>query len=329
MPDSSKYSLNDPVTQYVRKDFTAFPSSLTVGEAMETIRRRGVGEKVIYFYVTDPDEKLCGVIPTRRLLMAHLEKKVAEIMISNIVTIPSEATLYDACEFFMMHRFLAFPVVDDAGRLVGVIDVELFADEMLNISEKRRHDEIFDVIGFRVSQEQGMGAFTSFRIRFPWLFATIISGFACAILVSVYESTLQKSIALAFFLTLTLGLGESVGVQTMTAAIHALRHGRFNWVWFWKEFKRQALSGLLLGLACALIVGVAVQLWRGHLASSLSIGGSILLSDLCACVCGLLIPTLFHRFKLDPKIASGPITLALADFMTILIYFQMAKMILD
>lgn len=323
------YNLNDPLLQHVRKDFTAFAENLTVEEALATIRNKGMGEKVIYFYVVDANGVLKGVIPTRRLLMAQPNIAVAAIMITNIVSIPADASLYDACEFFMMHRFLAFPVVDAGGRLEGVIDVSLFADELLDISEKRRHDEIFDVIGFHLSREQGLGAFNSFRIRFPWLFATIISGFACALLVSFYETTLEKSIALAFFLTLALGLGESVGVQTMTAAIHSLRHGRFNWSWFRTEFKKQALAGFLLGAACAVIVGIAVWLWRQQAGPALSISLSILLAEVCAGICGLSIPALFHWTKRDPKIASGPITLALCDVTTIFIYFQMAKTILS
>lgn len=322
------YNLNDPLSLHIRRDFTSFDESLTVQEALATIRNKGMGEKVIYFYVTDANGALRGVIPTRRLLMAQPETTVSTLMITNIVSIPIDASLFDACEFFMMHRFLAFPVVDADNKMVGVIDVSLFADELLDITEKRRHDEIFDVIGFRLSSEQGMGAFNSFRLRFPWLFATIISGFACAILVSLYETTLKGSIALAFFLTLALGLGESVGVQTMTASIHALRHGRFNWRWFAAEFKKQILTGFLLGSACAIIIGIVIWLWRHEPASALSISLSILSAQVCAGLCGLSIPALFHWTKRDPKIASGPITLALCDVVTIFIYFQMGKTIL-
>ncbi len=322
------YKLDDPIALHIREDYTAFPETFTVGEALDTIRKKGMGEKVIYFYVCDENGVLKGVIPTRRLLMAQPGAHVDEIMIRNVVSIPSEASVYDACEFFMLHRFLAFPVVDPDGRMEGVIDVSLFADELLDLSEKRRHDEIFDVIGFHLTREEGRGPFASFRIRFPWLFATIMSGMLCALLVSLYETTLQKSIALAFFLTLALGLGESVGVQTMTAAIHSLRHGRFNWSWFKKEFHHQVLTGLLLGAACALAVGVLSWLWLRQDGPAISIALSILLTEICACVCGLSIPTLFHWCDRDPKIASGPITLALCDVATIFIYFQCAKSLL-
>ena len=328
MSSSGKYSLNDPVSLHMRKDFTAFDESMSVGEALDAIRQKGVGEKVIYFYVTDSNGILRGVIPTRRLLMAQPDEKVGRIMIANVVAVPAEATVYDACEFFIMHRFLAFPIVDDEGRMHGVIDVGLFADELLDISEKRRHDEIFDVIGFRLSQEQGTGAVKSFRLRFPWLFATIISGFACALLVSVFETTLEKSIVLAFFLTLALGLGESVGVQSMTSSIHALRHGRFNMKWFRAELKKQLLAGLLLGLACSSIVGLLVLLWRQQPLPALSIALSILLAQVCACLCGLSIPAFLHWFNRDPKIASGPITLAMSDIITIFLYFMIARLLL-
>src|SRR5262249_18385886 len=117
MPQELEH-LNQPVLPYARKDFPELRRRFPVPEALDAIRRQGVGEKVIYFYVVDDREKLVGVLPTRRLLTAALEQRLEQVMIPRVVTIPHTATILEACELFVMHRFLAFPVVDDQRRIL-------------------------------------------------------------------------------------------------------------------------------------------------------------------------------------------------------------------
>src|SRR4051794_20293655 len=98
--------LQSPVVDYVRKDFARLREDLTVREALDFIRQKGVGEQIVYFYVVDNDERLLGVVPTRRLLTADLESRLAQIMERRMVSIPSTATLLEACEMFVLHKFL-------------------------------------------------------------------------------------------------------------------------------------------------------------------------------------------------------------------------------
>jgi magnesium transporter len=139
---------------------------------------------------------------------------------------------------------------------------------------------------------------------------------------------LAKSILLAFFLTLVLGLGESVSIQSMTVTIQALRAVPPTFGWYIRAVRREAGTSLLLGAACGMVVGFIVWFWRGNGLAAFSIGSSILLTLGAACFFGLSIPALLHALKLDPKIAAGPVTLALTDIFTLLFYFSLAKMLL-
>src|SRR5438445_757029 len=96
----------EPVLAYARKDSHVLREEMTAQQALDTIRERGVGEKIIYFYVVDEQERLAGVVPTRRLLTAPVGQRLSEFMIRNVVAIPHTATVLDACEFFVMHKFL-------------------------------------------------------------------------------------------------------------------------------------------------------------------------------------------------------------------------------
>jgi magnesium transporter len=320
--------LHEPVGTFASRDFTALPQALTVSEALAHIRERGVAQQIIYFYVVDADQCLVGVLPTRRLLAAPLDARVADIMISRIVTIPETATVLEACEMFLMHKFLAFPVVDAERRLVGVVNVGMFAEETMSVSERAHTDEIFERIGVRVAEVQSASPVRAFRLRFPWLVATLAGGICCAVLAGFYETTLATSIVLAFFLTLVLGLGESVGAQSVTVTVEALHRRTPDRRWLWQATRKEFLTAALLGGACGAVVCVVAWVWRRQAAAALVIGGSIGMAMVTACLIGVLVPAVLHRYKLDPKIAAGPISLAVADVCTLLIYFNVARLVL-
>ena len=317
-----------PVMDVARRDFTKLLPGYTVQEALDYIRREGVGEKIVYFYVVDEGGHLKGVLPTRRLLAAPLHQRISELMIAKVVAIPQTATVMDACDLFILHKFLAFPVVDEKRQMVGVVDVGVFTDEVFDVAEREQWDEVFETIGFRVSQVRDASPLRAFRFRFPWLMATIASGTMCAFLASAYEMTLAKSLVLAFFLTLALGLGESVSIQAMTITIQALRSAQPTVRWYLRTLRREAATAILLGAGCGTIVGLIVWLWRGEAMAAISIGASILLALVASCGFGLSIPTVLHACKLDPKIAAGPMTLALSDIFTLLFYFSIAAFLL-
>src|SRR3979409_2338764 len=112
MPATPQH-LDQPVLDFVRKDFAQLQQTMTAQEALEAIRQKGIGEKIVYFYVVDESGKLVGVLPTRRLLTAALDQRIGDLMIKRIVAIPRSATLLEACEFFVLHKFFAFPVIDE------------------------------------------------------------------------------------------------------------------------------------------------------------------------------------------------------------------------
>jgi magnesium transporter len=327
---------NSSIVEHARKDFPLLDARMSVAEALDRIRREGVGERVIYFFATDADERLVGVLPTRRLLTAPLEARLEEIMVRKVVAIPASATVLEACEFFVLYKFFAFPVVDSQKRVIGVVDVSLFAEEMLEAGdreEERRSvahvaDDVFEALGFRLAQIRGASPWKVFRYRFPWLLATVGAGTACALLAGFFETTLAGSLVIAFFLTMVLGLNESVSMQSMTLTVQALRANTLTRQWFLHNLRREMATAVLLGLACGIIVSVIVWIWRYDLSGAAVIGTSIAISLVTACLFGFSVPSLLHWLKLDPKIAAGPVTLAVTDFCALAFYFSLAWLVL-
>lgn len=320
--------LKEPALRHARQDFPIIRDGVTVGEALNIIRREGVGERIIYFYVINDDGQLVGIIPTRRLLTSMPHVPVADIMITDAITVPYRATVLEACEMFVKHKFFALPIVDDEGRMRGVIDIGFFSEETIDLAERQHVEDVFQLIGFGISQLRGRSAFGIFRFRFPWLVATMASGTICAMLAGAYEATLAQTLILAFFLTLVLGLGESVSIQSMTVALQNLHFGKPTWSTYLKRLRAEASATLLLGAACGALVGSVAYLWRGEGFPALVIGVSVLLAIFTAGLLGLSIPTLLDAIREDSKIAAGPITLALTDIATLLFYFNAAVILL-
>lgn len=320
--------LDDPVMRHARTDFVAIGAHKTVQQALDSIRNAAVGGNFVYFYVTDEGGRLAGVIETRKLLTSALDSRVEALMTRSVVAIPDSFTLLEACELFVLHRYLAFPVVDQERRILGVIDIGLFAKEMFEIEERDQTHSVFETLGVRLSEIRDKSVWTGFRTRFPWLLATIGSGTICAVVAGLFQATLAKSLILAFFLTLVLGLGESVAMQTMAITVHLLHHQGSGRGWYRQRLRRELGRVLLLGTACAFVVGSIVVIWRREVLLGAVIASGILASLLLACFLGVSIPVVLHRLRLDLRVASGPLTLALADICTIAAYFSLAALVL-
>ena len=164
-PDLDRY--DQPLATVARRDVATLRRDLSVQQALDVIRQRGLGEKIVYFYVVDESGCLQGVLPTRRLLTAPLAAPLAEVMLTQVIALPGTATVREACDAFVAHKFLALPVVDEARRLLGVVDVGLFTEKALDLAERRHLDDVFETIGLRASLVRDAAPLPAFRFRFP------------------------------------------------------------------------------------------------------------------------------------------------------------------
>ena len=324
LSDELTAHLDEKVLSYARTDVPLLHPDMTVESALAHIRETGIGEKIIYFYVADADCKLLGVVPTRRLLVNALGKRVREIMVPNVLAIPETATLLEACELFVLHKFLAFPVVDKQRRICGVLDISFFAAEVFEMSEDEPHDEIFEAIGLHVEQLRNASPAKAFRHRFPWLLGTIGSGTVCAFLGGAFEATLAQAITIAFFLPLVLGLSESVAMQSMSLSLQSLSNNRRARLDF-RSLRRELATSFLLSLGASTIAATIALVWRRSFPSALVLGATLLGSLVVAGLVGFSVPLLLRLGRRDPKIAAGPIALAIVDVLALLLYFSLAK----
>lgn len=319
--------LLDPVTQHMRKDLVQLRDDQTVGQALESILANQPEGRIIYFYVTDCDSRLLGVVPTRRLLMSPRDSPVVDIMVKGVIAIPHEATVLDACEFFTLHKLLAFPVVDAERRILGLVDVDLYTKELSDLDRREDNYDLFQLIGVHLTEAQQRSALAAFRQRFPWLLTNIGGGILAAVIADIYQDV-STLLVVVPFIPVVLALAESVTIQSVSLAIETLRGQRPSWSLLVPKLNRELWTGLLLGLACGLLVGGVAVIWKGQARAALSLLGGIAGSVACAAVVGLAMPYLLRLLKRDPQVAAGPIALAAADMITLLVYFNLARWLL-
>jgi magnesium transporter len=324
-PLSADGRLTDPVTACLRQDFARLRLGQTVGEALEDLRAQPPQGRVIYLYVVDDAGVLRGIVPTRRLLLSAPQTPLADIMVRQVVTLPASATVLDACEFFVQHRLLGFPVVDEAGRILGVVDIELYTDELQNLGDARERDDVFQLVGVHLTRGRVASVWPAFRARFPWLGCNLAAGILAAFLSGIYEESLRAAVALAFFIPVVLNLAESVSSQSVSISLQAL-HGRApTWASLWRDIRREMLTGFFLGLGSGVVVALTALVWLGAGRVALCLIGGIAGGVAGAAGLGLALPIVLRMLRLEPRVAAGPIALAGADVITILIYLNLAR----
>jgi magnesium transporter len=323
------HHMQRPVREFARRDFVQLSQRMRVSEALDFIRDyRSPGQSLIYFYVVDDASRLVGVLQTRSLLTAQPDESLTDVMIRQVIAIPENASVLEACEFFVLHKFLAFPIVDRERRMKGVVDINLFNEEVFGLPKTETSDDLFQAIGLHIAQARSASPLQVFRFRFPWLVVTIAGGTVCAFIAQAHERTLQHTLVVAFFMTLVLALGESVAVQSLALVLETLRLGKVTPAWFFNTCRREVITGLPLAITTGIVVFIVVLLLDHALWPAIVISGSLAVGVGAACLLGISIPTLLHVAKLDLTIAAGPITLAATDVAMLLLYLGITGVLL-
>jgi magnesium transporter len=321
-------NLADPVTAHMHQDFTSLRLGQSVGAALDWMRQNRPAGRIIYFYVVDEEGRLCGVVPTRRLLLNAPDRPLAEIMVPKVVSLPAAATVLDACEFFILHRLLAFPVVDPEGRLLGVVDMQLYTDELTELHKAARRDDLFQLVGVHLAEVQQNNPVAAFRSRFPWLGCNLAAGILVAFLSGAFEGVLNKVVALTFFIPVVLTLAESVSTQSVSLALQLLHGTPPTWGTLWPRLRGELLTGLLLGMGGGLVIGLVALVWLGQPNVALCVLAGIGGGAAAAAGLGIALPVGLRLLHLDPQVAAGPIALAGTDVVTMLLYLNLAGWLL-
>lgn len=319
--------LEHTLEQYVCNTQNILELDQTIGEAIETIRSMEYDRKKPYFYVLDEKSHLMGIVSIKTLLNYPPDTALKDAIKTNVHTALYKQSMFDALTLMQKFHLLSLPILKQ-GAFIGVIDIQEFFEEELQISSKRKRLQIFQMLGILVEEGPTKSLWKKFLHRMPWVFCNMIGGIICAVISEIYEVVLLNVIVLAMFIPLVLSLSESISMQATTVSIYLMTHKKEKWSKVFLYTMKEIRLYILIAFTSSLTVGLLSLLWREGVGASFIIFLSIFLSVTITAVFGAIIPIILHRWKLDPKVASGPIVLSIADMLTTLIYLSLAFRVL-
>lgn len=283
-------------------------------------------ETLTYLYVVNGGGRLVGVVPLRSLITAKLQMKIGEIMQRNVISVRAASDQEDVARMVTQYDFYAIPVVDDAGRLVGVIThddvVDVLQDEFTEDAQRFGGSEPLE------DEYLSTPVFTVWRKRVGWLAILFLTEMLTGSVMRLFEHELDAAVALAFFVPLMIGTGGNSGSQTTATIIRALSTGEVQFRDSWRLLWHELRTGILLGIAMAVLGFARALLWGTGQSLALTVGLALLTIVIWANIIGALLPVLAARLKIDPAVISGPVMSTLVDATGLFIYFSLARAIL-
>ena len=281
---------------------------------------------VQYSYVVSSDDRLVGVLPLRRLLMVTADRPVRESMIREPHAVPVHASLEDLDDFFTRHEFVGAPVVDDDGRLVGVVrhhDVEAA------IAERTESDYLKSQGIVGGEELRTMPLLRRSRRRLGWLSINVVLNILAASVIAAYQDTLSAVIALAVFLPIISDMSGCSGNQAVAVSIRELSLGLVRPTEVLRVWGKEVSVGLINGVLLGVMVGGAALLWKGNPYLGVVVGAALAINTVISVSIGGAVPLLLKRRNLDPALASGPVLTTVTDVCGFFLVLGMATLLLD
>lgn len=278
-------------------DVTALHEALTVEGAIQVLRsKQQRHEQLFYSYVVDSRQHLVGVLSMRDLILAQPDERLADIMIQSVKALPAAMDQEEVARLFQKLNYLAMPVVDELGRLVGIVTV----DDVVDVMEREATEDVLKLFGAGVEERLTTAWQYSFATRIPWLIVNLATAFLAGWVVSLFEGTITKVAVLAVYMPIVAGMGGNASAQAMAVAIRGIAVGETGLHIVKRVLRREAIVGVLTGLICGIITAVVAILWQRSPALGAVVALALIANHTLACVSGAAIPFAMKRLGYDP-----------------------------
>lgn len=315
------------VDEHLLTKVPIFLSTIKVREVIEHITdKRHDFESVNYIYLVD-NKKLVGVCSVKELLKTTGDTTVSSIAQRKIITTHPHATLERAAILAIQHNIKAVPVVDREGVFLGVVGT----DTILQTLHHEHTEDLLRIGGVEILEQKHILEMVSdkarklIRIRLPWLVLGLFGGFITTFVVSSFEETIARTVALTFFMPLVVYMSAAVGAQTQTLFIRASAIKKMELSsYIVKEFFVDVILAIVLGVV---LTGFA-YFFTGQSMIALTVGLALIVSIILAGLVAIFIPWLLMHFKKDPAIGAGPFGTVIQDILSLMVYFLVAAVLL-
>jgi magnesium transporter len=315
----------DTAGRLMTNRFVWIPEHYTVRETVEKLKYFAeITETFNYMYVVDSERKLKGVISYRDLILHEEGEKIADLMFTRVISVSVLTDQEKVARLIERYDFLSMPVVDEEDKLVGIITV----DDVIDVVIQEASEDIakLSASGKDITFET-KATVAAYR-RLPWLILLLFIGLVSGTIISSFEETIEKVVALTFFMPMIAGMTGNTGTQSLAVVVRGLTTQTIDKQTVTRLILREFWVALIIGATCGLLISVIAFFWKGSMVLGFVVGSSLVLTLILGTLAGTVIPLILYRFNIDPAVASGPLITTLNDILSLFIYFGIATMFL-
>lgn len=319
----------DSAGRLMQREIVRVPEFWTVGQTIDFFRHSADGEQdvlpeVFYdLFAVDPRHKPVGRVSLSALLRTPRSVRIADLMDTDMKVIATTTDQEDVAFLFRQRDLVSAPVVDEGGRLVGAITI----DDVVDVIHEENEEDLMHMGGVSEGDLYSAAVDTA-RARFRWLFVNLCTAVIASFVISFFEATLEKVVALAVLMPIVASMGGNAGTQTLTVAVRALAMKELSPTNAWRVIGKELIVGCFNGLVFAAIMGSIAWLWFDSGTIAMIIGAAMFANLTIAGFAGTAIPLLLERLGVDPAIASSVFLTTVTDVVGFCAFLGLATLLM-
>jgi magnesium transporter len=309
-------------------EFVDLKKKYTASEALEHIKKTGVNKETIYTcYVIDNSRHLEGTISLKDIILADGTETIEDLMEENVISVKTTDDQEEIAALFKKYDLLSVPVIDHENRLVGIITI----DDIMDVIEEEDTEDFYKMAAMEATEESYLktGVLVLAKKRIFWLLVLMISATLTGSIMKLFEPVLQSVVKLAVFIPMLMGTGGNAGSQSATLVIRGMAVGELDRKDLLTIVFKELRVATVVGLALATVNYIRVIFFEGETAGiALVVSLTIYMTITIAKLTGAVLPIIAKSLRLDPAIIAAPVLSTIIDALTLLMYFNIAGLIL-
>ena len=315
----------DTAGRLMQREVTAVPEHFTVGQTIDWLRARAqdLPEQFYHMMLVDPAFHPTGYVTLGRILSARRNVRLKDIVEESFRTFRAGQDVEDVAYAFNQYHLISAPVVDEDGRMLGVITI----DDAVRVLDRENEEDLLRLAGVG-DESLNDRTLAIARQRFPWLGVNLATAVLASLVIAQFEGVIQAITALAVLMPIVASMGGNAGTQSMTVAVRALATRDLTRANALRVLRREVVAGLLNGLAFAVIIGIIGLVWFGSPMLGVVIAVAMVINLIVAGFAGLVIPMALEKAGIDPALASGAFVTTVTDVVGFFAFLGLAAVLL-
>lgn len=315
----------DSAGRLMRREMVSIPEFWTVGKTLDYLRTatEELPEDFFDIFIIDPLHHLAGEIPLSRLVRAKRSEKIKELTLDETHPIPATMDQEQVAHMFRRENIVSAPVVDDAGRLIGVITI----DDIIDVIDEEAQEDFLRMAGV----DQGdlyRAAISTSSLRFRWLFINLLTAIVASSVISLFDAAIEQVVALAILMPIVASMGGNAGTQALTVAVRALATKELSGTNTWRIVWKETIVGAINGVLFAVLTGALAAFWFQSTMLGIVIAMAMVINLIVAGVFGAGIPLTLHRMGSDPAVSSTVLLTTVTDVIGFLSFLGLAALLM-